>query len=129
MYLVQSKKYAYRFHFVQALAPEWVLEALNLITSEATIGFEDGAEDDLEGIVHKPYNKATSADYNLLDDAIDSNDDDDDDINGGAEKVDLITKSIKSIEEVWHKDIAKTQVKQEQGEETETNVEPKEKEK
>lgn len=117
MYLVQSKKYAYRLHFVRALAPEWVLEALNLITSEATIGFEDGAEEDLEGIVHKPYNKATSAEYNLFDDAIDSNDDDDD-INGGAEKVDLITKSIKSIEEVWHKDLAKTQVKQEQDEET-----------
>jgi len=39
VYLVQSKKYAYRLHFKTAKAPEWVLEELQNLKTSA-IGFE-----------------------------------------------------------------------------------------
>ena len=39
VYLVQSKKYAYRLHFKRAKAPEWVLEELQNLKTSA-IGFE-----------------------------------------------------------------------------------------
>ncbi len=39
VYLVQSKKYAYRLHIKRAKAPEWVLEALQDLKTSA-IGFE-----------------------------------------------------------------------------------------
>jgi hypothetical protein len=117
MYLIQSKKYAYRSHFARALAPEWVLEALNMIMAEVSIGFEDGAEEDLQGMVQE-HQKTDANDYELVDDAIDI-EDDDVTIVGGADRVDVITKSIESIEELWHKDLVKTEVKKEQAEETE----------
>jgi hypothetical protein len=44
VYLIQSKKYAYRLKFQRARAPQWVLDALNMITKDATIGFEDENE-------------------------------------------------------------------------------------
>ncbi len=40
VYLIQTKKYAYRLKFVRATAPEWVLEALKNIGADANIGFE-----------------------------------------------------------------------------------------
>ncbi len=39
VYLVQSKKDAYRLHFKRAKAPEWVLEELQILKASA-IGFE-----------------------------------------------------------------------------------------
>jgi hypothetical protein len=51
-------------------------------------------------------------DYELKDNAIDI--DDDDVIFKGTDKVDVITKSIESIEEVWHRDLVKTEVEEEQ---------------
>jgi hypothetical protein len=44
VYLIQSKKYAYRLKFQRARAPQWVLDALNMIAKDATIGFEDENE-------------------------------------------------------------------------------------
>lgn len=41
VYLVQSKKYAYRLKFQRAKAPDWVITALNSISVNSTIGFED----------------------------------------------------------------------------------------
>jgi hypothetical protein len=41
VYLVQSKKYAYRLHFMRAVAPEWVLENLKNLNPDVNIGFED----------------------------------------------------------------------------------------
>ena len=75
VYLIQSKKYAYRLHFARALAPEWVLEALNLITLDMSIGFEDGAEEDLQRMI-KDYHKKDANDYDPKDDTIDIDDDD-----------------------------------------------------
>lgn len=45
VYLVQSKRYTYRLHFVRALAPGWVLETLKDIDLDTDIGLEqDGDE-------------------------------------------------------------------------------------
>ncbi len=39
VYLVQSKKIAYRLHYIRALA-QWILEAMKDIDPGANIGFE-----------------------------------------------------------------------------------------
>jgi hypothetical protein len=44
VYLIQQKKYAYRLKFQRARAPQWVMEALNSISKETNIGFEDALE-------------------------------------------------------------------------------------
>ena len=44
VYIVQTKKYAYRLQFRRAVAPDWVIESLNGIDANATIGFEDEEE-------------------------------------------------------------------------------------
>jgi hypothetical protein len=44
VYLVQSKRYAYRLHFMRAVAPEWVLESLKELNSDMNIGFEADSE-------------------------------------------------------------------------------------
>jgi hypothetical protein len=93
------------------LAPEWVLEALNSITVDTSIGFENGAKEDLQGM-KTDHHKMDANDYELKDNAIDI--DDDDVIFKGTDKVDVITKSIESIEEVWHRDLVKTEVEEEQ---------------
>ncbi len=41
VYLIQTKKYAYRLKFVRAITPEWVLEALKNVSTDDLIGFED----------------------------------------------------------------------------------------
>ena len=48
VYLVGSKKYAYRLKFKRAKIPEWVVEAMNSIAANAVIGFEDSPEEELE---------------------------------------------------------------------------------
>ena len=49
VYLVQSKRYAYRIKFKRAKAPEWVIGALNSISKDQRIGFEE-TTDNPEGI-------------------------------------------------------------------------------
>jgi hypothetical protein len=44
VYLIQQKKYAYRLKFQRARAPQWVIDALNSISKDANIGFEDAQE-------------------------------------------------------------------------------------
>jgi hypothetical protein len=39
VYLVQTKRYAYRLHFTCAAAPEWVLETLKDLRADLNIGF------------------------------------------------------------------------------------------
>jgi hypothetical protein len=50
VYLVQQKKYAYRLKFQHARAPQWAMEALNNISKEANIGFEDVQEVNPDGV-------------------------------------------------------------------------------
>jgi hypothetical protein len=44
VYLIQQKKHAYRLKFQRARAPQWVIDALNGISKDANIGFEDAQE-------------------------------------------------------------------------------------
>jgi hypothetical protein len=41
VYLIASRKYAHRIHLRRAIAPDWVYTALNNISEDATIGFEE----------------------------------------------------------------------------------------
>ncbi len=49
VYLVQSKKYAYRLHFKRAKAPEWVLEDLQNLKASA-IGLESEEDETVKAI-------------------------------------------------------------------------------
>jgi len=51
VYLVQSRRYAYRLYFMRAVAPEWVLENLKELNDDITIGSKE--EDQI-------YNENTS---------------------------------------------------------------------
>jgi hypothetical protein len=63
VYLIQSKKYAYRLKFKRAKAPEWVINALNSISRDQKIGFEEpddnpesiSAEESMKLMIHEPY--------------------------------------------------------------------------
>ena len=44
VYLVGTRRYAYRLHVRRAKVPEWVITAMNNI-GEASIGFEDSTEE------------------------------------------------------------------------------------
>ena len=45
VYLINSRKYAYRLQFQRAIAPKWVLDALNEVSNRNTsIGFEEEME-------------------------------------------------------------------------------------
>jgi hypothetical protein len=44
VYLIQTKRYAFRLHFLHAKAPEWVLEVLKDILPDNKIGFEADAK-------------------------------------------------------------------------------------
>jgi hypothetical protein len=114
VYLIQSKKYAYRLHFVRAVAPNWVLEALNGIDPNASIGFEDGADDNLREIsrgIDKDENVSENVAATEL--VEDNNEEDEVQIIGDSKKVDVIMQSIDSLEEVWHKNAVKTEAKEE----------------
>ena len=54
VYLIQQKKYAYRLKFQRARAPQWEMEALNSISKDTTIGFEDAQETPPERIEAVP---------------------------------------------------------------------------
>ena len=41
VYLIQSRKFAHRLKFKRAKAPEWVVNALNSISVNQAVGFED----------------------------------------------------------------------------------------
>lgn len=37
VYLIQTKRHAYRLHYMQAIAPEWVLESLKDLNADMNI--------------------------------------------------------------------------------------------
>ena len=47
MFLIGSRKYAYRLNFQRAKVPEWVITAMSSI-GEKVIGFEDQAEETID---------------------------------------------------------------------------------
>ena len=67
VYLIQSKKYAYRLHFMRAVAPEWVMESLNEMNSDMKIGFEEDSiseEQDISDVL-QPIKEAEDACKNM----------------------------------------------------------------
>jgi hypothetical protein len=52
VYLIQQKKYAYQLKFQHAIVPQWVMEALNNISKDTNIGFEDAPEANPVGDEH-----------------------------------------------------------------------------
>jgi len=110
VYLLQSKRYAFRLHFQRAIPPEWVLEALNNINLSTTIGFEDGepntvAELELEkDPMVTPEQLATAIDEIKLEDDVE--------LIGGREYATVVHHSLDSIEEVWKQEM-KQDIKQE----------------
>ena len=44
VYLIGTRRFAYRLHFKRAKVPDWVTTAMNSI-GDATIGFEDSTEE------------------------------------------------------------------------------------
>ena len=103
VYLIQSKRYAFRLNFKRAIRPEWVLDALNNINLSTTIGFEDGEMEtvaELETI--EQLTEAIEA-IELIDDV---------EFIGGPDYATVVHQSIDSIEEVWKQEI-KQDIKQE----------------
>jgi hypothetical protein len=124
VYLIQSKKYAYRLRFVRAVAPEWVLEALNNVDLNASIGFEEGAEADFQEAVDRIMkDKEGQAIDAVIGSAERLDDEDDVQIIGDRGKVDIIMQSVDSLEEVWHKTSVKAEIKDEVSEEERDEVE------
>jgi hypothetical protein len=74
VYIIQTKKYAYRLQFRQAIAPDWVIESLNNIDINATIGFEDGVEIPIAPDQLPTDIVTTESDKNNLDKTIEVND-------------------------------------------------------
>ena len=71
VYLIGSKKYAYRLKFKRAVVPEWVVTAMNSISESAVIGFEEETEEENE--LPEVYLPLAGAAVNV----IDINEDDD----------------------------------------------------
>jgi hypothetical protein len=74
VYIIQTKKYAYRLQFRRAIAPDWVIESLNNIDVNATIGFEDGVEIPIAPEQLPTDIVTTESDKNNLDKTIELND-------------------------------------------------------
>ena len=103
VYLIQSKRYAFRLNFQRAIPPEWVLDALNNINLSTNIGFEDGEPETIAEL-ETPAQVTDAIDAIELEDEVE--------FIGGPEHATVVHKSIDSIEDVW-----KQEIKQELNEE------------
>ena len=73
VYLIGSRKYAYRLQFRRAIVPEWAISSLNAI-GDRTIGFEDPVVNLNPDMAHIPAD--------LKDPGEDNEEEPDGDING-----------------------------------------------
>jgi hypothetical protein len=97
VYLVQSKRYAYRLHFMRAVAPEWVLESLKELNPDMNIGFEADSESyevEISEVIADDENKH---DYTYNSDFIEE--EDEVEIIGGSDHAQAVMQSIKSVED------------------------------
>jgi hypothetical protein len=80
VYIIETKKFAFRLKFQRAKPPTWVLESLNNIQPNATIGFEEGEsyldlEDEKSGVPWEenssrfltPLDRSTSDEVEVFD--------------------------------------------------------------
>jgi len=125
VYLVQSKRYAYRLHFARAIAPEWVLENLKDLSDNIQIGFEEesqGSEDaGLEAVIEEEKQ------VEVFDNTYDPDPEDDEvEIIGSSDRVQVVMQSIKSVEDAWNELAVKQEkIDEEISEETETEDDTK----
>jgi hypothetical protein len=101
VYLIQSKRYAYRLKFVRAKAPEWVLEALKDINPEANISFKDGEETQSNHNLHDLIDQIEAQDVTVVEDDEAVEIDDPIDGIGDKDKQTTVMQSIKSVKEAW----------------------------
>ncbi len=105
VYLIQSKKYAYRLKFVQAIASEWVMEAMKNISADDSVGFEDVTtteENQIQEMIAEVENHETKS--NTYDDEINTIEEyEETKIMGGQDRETVVLKSIESIEDAWKK--------------------------
>jgi hypothetical protein len=100
VYLVQSKRYAYRLHFMHAVAPEWVLESLKELNPDMSIGFKADSEN-----YEVEISEVITEDENKHDDTYNSDfieEVDEVEIIGGSDHAQVVMQSIKSVEDAWH---------------------------
>ena len=110
VYLIQSKRYAYRLRFVRAMAPEWVLEALKDINKEDAIGFEAEVEEEEDNQIQDMIEKIEGQQEDSINrEMVEINDDDEDEVQfiGDHLRETLITQSIESIEDAWDENLVK----------------------
>ena len=110
VYLLQSKRYAFRLHFQCAIPPGWVLEALNNINLSTTIGFEDGEPNKVAELELKKDSMVTPEQLATAIDEIEL--EDDVKLIGGPERATVVHHSLDSIEEVWKQEM-KQEIKEE----------------
>jgi hypothetical protein len=119
VYLVQSKKYAYRLQFRRAITPEWVIEALDNIDSQTTIGFEEITELYEREVLQQ-------SDNDVVIDLTNIEEDEEVEIVGGHDKGNLILRSIDTIESAWNETSTKPPIKVENENNNENEEELKE---
>jgi len=98
VYLVQSKKYAYRLHFTRAAAPEWVLEDLKNLNPDMSIGFEEEDHVVNEDLREPNEDDQADAPKHYIDEDID----DEVQFLGNKTQERVIMHSIKSAEDAWN---------------------------
>ncbi len=108
VYLIQTKKFAYRLNFIRAKAPEWVLEALKDINPEASMGFKDESDTE-QNRLYKMIDEIKNQDYLKYEDVKtnDSCDDEDIQVLEDKDKQTVVMQSIKSVEEAWDESYVK----------------------
>jgi hypothetical protein len=98
VYLVQSKRFAYRLHFMPAVAPEWVLESLKELNPDMSIGFEADSENyevEISEVIAEDGNKHDYT-YKSAEEEVEV------EIIGGSDHAQVVMQSVKSVEDAWH---------------------------
>jgi hypothetical protein len=113
VYLIQTKKYAYRLKLVHAIAPDWVLEALKSISVDQNIGLEEeGVMEEKQ--VQELIEEVESHDNKDADADIDAIENEEDvALIGGHDKEAVVLQSIKSIEGTWNDSNVKVEQEEE----------------
>jgi len=115
VYLVQSKKYAYRLHFTRAVVPEWVLENLKNLNPDVNIGFED--EEQVINEKSHDLMQDIQAQTDAPGDYIDEDIDDEVQLLGDKTQGQVIMHSIKLAEDAWSELAVKSEPIEEEAEE------------
>jgi hypothetical protein len=104
VYLVQTKRYAYRLHFTRAAAPEWVLETLKDLRADMNIRFKEESQEyqkKLDDITNDKVNQEIPEGDEDIEDEVQ--------IIGGDDRETVVLQSINSVEDAWDEGYIKTE--------------------